>query len=140
VWLVSHRGNLHDVGVQRFESRVKLAQIIGRVAEAVIADDPLGLAEAGNLPGDVIFKIDILDAIGDRFAKHDQPGFFAADVLAAVLLAAHGDDRLAGSLLQQPLDIYARADVIQAQLDQLGTLFAQVLMFCEHVFVPATAD
>ena len=106
---------------------VQLAEIVGRVAEAVVADDPLRLAEARNLAGDVVFQVDVLDAVGDRLAEHDQPRLLAARVLAAVLLAAHGDDRRARPILEQPLDVHPRADVIEAQLDQLGPLLDQVL-------------
>ena len=93
--LVGHRGDLDDVGVERLEPGVQLAQIVGRVAEVVVADDPLRLAEAGNLAGDVVFQVDVLDAVGDRLAEQHQPRVFVAGVLAAVLLAADGDDRRA---------------------------------------------
>ena len=127
VRLVGHRGDLDDVGIERLEPGVQLAQVVRRVAEVVVADDPLRLAEPRNLAGDVVFQIDVLDAVGDRLAEHDQPGFFAARVLAAVLLAADGDHRRARPVLQQPLDIHPRADVVQPQLDQLGPLLHQVL-------------
>ena len=82
------------------------------------------LPKRGICAGDVVFQIDVLDAVGDRLAEQDQPGFLAARVLAAVLLAADGDDRRARPVLQQPLDVHARADVVEAQLDQLGALLA----------------
>ena len=78
VRLVGHGGDLDDVGVERRQPGVDLVQIVGRLAEVVQADDPLGLAEARDRAGDVVFQIDVFDAFGDRAAQQHQPLLFAA--------------------------------------------------------------
>src|SRR5690606_10072515 len=76
----------------------------------------------------------------DRFPQHHEACVLAGGELPAILLAAHRNDRRTGAILEEPLNIDARADVIEAQLDELGTLLHQVLMLRKHVFVAAAAD
>ncbi len=78
VRLVGHRGDLDDVGVERRQPGVNLLQVVGRLAEIVQADDPLGLAVTRDHRGDVFFQIDVLDPLGDRAAQQHQPLFFGA--------------------------------------------------------------
>ena len=119
---------------------VDFVQIVRRFAKVVQADDPLGLAVAGNLVGDVLFQVDVLDPLGDRRAQQHQPSLRAAVVLAAVLLAANGDDHRAGPVGQHALQIDLAVDVIEPQLDELGTLLDQVLVLGDHVAMAAAAD
>ena len=78
-------------GSQLAQPAVDLLEIVGRLAEVVQADDPLGLAEARNRAGDVFFQVDVLDALGDRRPQQQQPLLLAAGELAAVGGAAAGD-------------------------------------------------
>jgi hypothetical protein len=45
---------------------VQLAKVVGRLAEVVVADDPLGLPEPANLARDIFFQVDPVDAFGNR--------------------------------------------------------------------------
>ena len=60
--------------------------------------------------------------------------------LAAVALAAAGDDHRRGPIGQQPLQVHFAVDVVQPQLDQLGALLDQVAMLGDHVAVTAAGD
>ena len=55
----------------------------------------LVLPKRGICAGDVLFEVDVVDALGDRLAQQQLPRFLGALPLAAVLLAAAGDDHLA---------------------------------------------
>ncbi len=97
-----------------------LVQVFGRLAEVVVADDPLGFAEARNRAGDILFQIDVLDAFGDGGPQQQQPRLLGPLPAAAIDLPAAGDDHRRGPIGQQPLEVHLAVDVIQAQLDQLG--------------------
>ena len=106
----------------------------------MVADDPLRAAVAWNLVGDIFFQVDVLDPFGDRRAQQHDPRFFTAVVLAAVLLAADGDDHRAGPVGQDAFQIDLAVDVIQPQLDKLRPLLDQMLMFGENVAMPPAGD
>ena len=57
---------LDDVRIELAQPAVDFVEIVGRLAEVVQADDPLGAAETRNRRGDVLFQIDVLDPLGDR--------------------------------------------------------------------------
>ena len=43
-----------------------LFEIVGRLFEVVITDDPLRVAITRNLVGNVHFQVDVIHAVGDR--------------------------------------------------------------------------
>ncbi len=122
------------------QAAVDLVEVVGRLAEIVEADDPLGLAEAGNAGGDVVFQVDVFDAFGDRRPQQQLPLLLRARPFAAVGRAAAGDDHRAGPIGEQPLEVDVPVDVVQSQFDQLGPLLDQVPVFGDHVPMPAAAD
>ena len=119
---------------------VDLVQVVGRLAEVVMADDPLGAAETRNLAGDVLLEIDVLDPLGNRRPQEHQPLLFGAGVFSALRRAAAGDDDRAGPVGHQPLDVHFAVDVVHAEFDELGALFDQVPVFGDHVTMSAAAD
>ena len=63
--VVSHGGQLDDVGIERGHPRVQFFEVVRRDAKVVVADDPLGLAEPRDAGGDILLQIDVLDPGGD---------------------------------------------------------------------------
>ena len=119
---------------------VDAPQVLRRLAEIVVADDPLGLPEPRDAAGDVILQVHVVDAFRDRRPQGQQPGLFRVVPLAAVLLAAAGDDARAGPLAEQAADVHAAADVVHPQLDQLHALFGQVPMLGHRMLVAAATN
>ena len=140
VRMVGHRADLDDVGIELAQPAVDFVEVVGRLAEVVQADDPLGLAESRNRRGDVVLQIDVLDALGNRRPQQQQPLLLAAGELPAVDRAAAGDDHRAGPVGHQPPQVHLAVDVVQPQFDQLGALVDQVPMFGNHVPMPAAAN
>ncbi len=140
VRMVGHRGELDDVGVERGQPGVHFFQILGRLAEVVQADDPLGLAVAGDRRRDVFFEVDVFDPLGDGRAQQHAALLFAAAVLAAVVRPPAGDDHGAGPIGKQTLEVDVAVDVVQPQFDQLGALVDQMLVFRDDVPMTAAAD
>ena len=138
--MVGHGADLDDVGVQAAEAPVDFSEVVGRLAEVVVADDPLGLAEAGDLAGDVLFEIDVLDPLGDGRPQQHQALIFAAGEFSPVRGAAAGDDDRAGPVGDQPLDVRLAVDVIDAEFDELGALLDEVAVFGDDVAMAAAAD
>ena len=117
-----------------------LLEVVGRLAEVVEADDPLGLAEAGDLAGDVLFEIDVLDPFGDRGPQEHQALVFAAGEFSPIGGPAAGDDDRAGPVGDQPLDVRFAVDVVDAEFDELGALLDEVAVFGDDVAMSAAAD
>ena len=69
-----------------------------------------------------------------------MPLLFAAGPLAAVVLAAAGDDHRRRAIGQQSLEVHLAVDVVEPQLDQLRPLLNQVPMLGDHVAVAAAGD
>ena len=138
--VVDHRRDLHDVRVALRQAAVDLGEVLGRLAEVVEADDPLGLAEAGNGGGDIVFQVDVLDPFGDGRPQEELPLLFRPVPLPAVGGAAAGDHYGARPLGDQAAEVDGPADVVQPQLDQLGPQLGEVPMFVDHETVAAAAD
>ena len=140
VRMIGHRADLDDVGIELAHPAVDVVEIVGRLAEVVQADDPLGAAETRNRRGDVLFQVDVVHALGDRAPQQQQPLILAAGKLPAVDGPAAGDDHRARPVGHQPPQVHLAVDVVQPQFDQLGALVDQVPMLRNHVSVPAAAN
>jgi len=114
-------------------------QVFRGAAKIVVADDPLGLAEAGNGPGRVFLQVHVLHAGHNRAAEQHPALIFAAGETAAVLGTAHGDDDRAGAVVDQAIEAYPTLEVVQPQFEQLRSLFGHVFhLGPEHPVPPAT--
>ncbi len=137
---IGHRGHLDDVRVELTHPRMEVFQVGRCLAEIVKADDPLGGSIAGNPCGNIFFQIDIISLFSDCHPQQGLPRFFAAAVFSSILFPAAGNDRWAGALFQQGLELDFAFDVIQPQFDELSALFGQVPVSGDHVPMAATAD
>ena len=135
--VVGHRADLDDVRIEFRHPGVDFFEVVRRLAEVVVADDPSRAAEAADRPGDVVLEVDVLDPLGDRRPQEHQPLLLRAGVLAAVGRPPAGNDDRAGAIGRQSLDVRLAADVIHAQLDELRALFDEVPVFGQCVTVTA---
>ncbi len=140
VRMVGHRADLDDVGIELAQPAVDFVEVVGRLAEVVQADDPLGASETGDRRGHVVFQIDVLDALGDGGPQQQPALLLAAGELPAVGGPAASDDHRAGPVGHQPLQVHLAVDVVQPQFDQTGALVDQVPILGDHVPVPAAAN
>ena len=115
-------------------------EVVGRLAEIVQADDPFGVAEAGYQRRDVLFQVDVLDSLGDGRTQKHQPVLLVAGEAAAVGFPPAAYQHRRRAVGQQPRDVHLAADIVQAQLDQSGTLLDQVPMLGKNHLVTTTAN
>ena len=140
VRMIGHRADFDDVGIELAEAAVDFVEVVGRLAEVVQTDDPLGASETGDRRGDVVFQIDVLDPFGDGGPQQQPALLLAADEFTAVGSPAASDHDRAGPVRHQPLQVHLSVDIIQPQFDQTGTLVDQVPKLGDHVPVPAAAN
>ena len=138
--LVGGRGDFDHVRVVLCQLGMDRRQLLGRLAEIVVADNALRLAEAGNRAGNILLEVDVIDSLGDRRSQQHQPLLLVADPLAAIDLATAGNKHGAGPLIQQPLEIHVAGDPIQPQFDEPSPRFHQVLMLGKHVPMPTPTN
>ncbi len=138
--MVGHRGDLDDVGVEVGEAPLQAPEVAGGALEVVVTDDPLGLAVAADLPGDVVLEIDVFDPLDDRRPEHELPRLLAAGPMPAVDGAPAGGDHRAGPVAQEPFDLHVALDEVEAQLDQTDPVLRQELVLGDDVPVPAAGD
>lgn len=138
--IVRHGGKLDNVGIEFSQALVNFPDILRCLMKIVIADNPFGLSKSWNRTGDVFFEIHVVDPLGDCRTEQHQPLLLALVPLAAILLATAGDDDRTGPIRNKPLQIHGPHDVIDAQFNELGALFRQMLMLGDHHLVPAAAN
>ena len=90
--MVGHGRDLDDVRIALAKTAVDLVEVVGRLAEIVETDDPLGLAVARNLGGNVVFQVDVIDALDDGRPQQKLTLLLRAGPLAAVGRPTAGDD------------------------------------------------
>ena len=137
---MGQRRNLDDVRVQCRQTIANGVQVFRRVAEVVIADHPLRLAEPRNTARNIVLQIDIIHTFGHGRPQRQQAGFLRTLPLATILLAAARENARAGPLPQQPGHVQSTADIVRTQLDQLHTLLRQVAVFGDHMFMTTATD
>ncbi len=133
-------GDLDDVGVELLTLFGDVLQVDRRGLRVVVADDPLGLAEAANLGGDVHLEVDVVDAQRHRLAQELLPLVFVAAPQAAVDPAANREDQRRGTILEYPLQFRLAAQTVDPQLDQFDAGLGCLLPFLEQRRVPASPD
>ena len=101
--------------------------IARRFVEIVIADDAFDLAEAGNVIGDVVFQVDVIEAGDDGLPHQHLPLFLGAGPAAAVGRAAESGNHRAGPLGEQALEVGGPLEKVEAHLDQLGAALGRLL-------------
>ena len=101
-------GDLDHVGVEFLALLGDVLEIDGRGLDVVVADDPLGLAEAADLGGDVHLEVDVIDPEGDGLAQELLPLFLVAAPETAVDSPANREDHRRGTVLQDPLQVRRR--------------------------------
>ena len=56
---------LRQVGIEPADPLVDVVEVAWRLVEIMVTDDPLRVAIPRNLPGDVVFQVDVFDAGND---------------------------------------------------------------------------
>ena len=138
--MVGHGRDLDDVRIELRKAAVNLVKVVGRLAEIVETDDPLGLAVAGDFAGNVVFQVDVFDAFDNCRPQQELTLLLRAGPFAAVGRAAAGDDHGARPIGKQATDVDGPADIVQTQFDQLGPLLGKVPVFGDHVTMAAATD
>ncbi len=117
---IGHRDDLHDVGVELCQPLVDLFEVLGRLLEVVVADDPLRVAVAADAAGDVGLEVDVVGPAGDGGAEQGLPLFLAAAPASLLLCPAAGADDGSGPLGQQDMQVGRVVEPIEPQFDELG--------------------
>ena len=102
-----------------------------RGLDVVVADDPLGLAEAANLGGHVHLEVDVIDPKCHGLAQDLLPLFFVAPPQAAVNSPANREDHGRGAILQDPLQVCIAAQTVNTQLNEIHAGLGGLLPFLE---------
>ena len=118
--MVGHGGDLDDVGIHRRQPFVEREQIGGSLVKVVVADDPLRAAVARNGAGDVVLEIDVVGPLDDRGAEHHQPRLLRMCPVPPVGGPPAGDDRGAGAVLEQAVELHGALDVVDPLWNQQG--------------------
>ena len=140
VGLLGRDGDLDHVGVLLAHACVDLLQVGRHLAQVVVADDALDVAEAADGVGDVGFEIDPVEAADDGLAQQHLAGLLGAAPAAAVCWPAHRGHQRAGLVGQQALEVGGLGQEVEAQLDQPGAALGRLLDLDLDHLVPGPAD
>ena len=133
-------GELDDVGVLLAHLGVNLFQVLGHLAQVVVADDALDVAKTAYLIDDVGFQIDPVEAGDDGLAQQRQARFLGALPGAAVGRPADRGHQRARFVGQQSLEVGRLGNIVQAHLDQARSLLGGFLDLDLNHLVTCPAD
>ena len=138
--MVRHGRDLDNVGIHRGESLVQEREVGRGLLEVMVANDPLRHPVAANAGSDVILEVYIIGPFDDGRPQQGQPRLFGMLPAAAVALPPAGHDDGAGAVPEEPLHLHLALEIVEPQLDEPDAVLHQMLVFGDHVPMPATAD
>ncbi len=117
-----------------------LVQIGGSFIKIVQTDNSFGGTVPRNLLGNIILQINVVDAGGNGTAQDHQTLFLGFVPPSSIFTSTAGHHDRAWSLGQQSPQINTSADIVHAQLDDVGTVLSQMFVLGYHGLVATTTN
>ena len=138
---LSQDRDLEDIRILLQHVGVDFVQILRRLGEVVVADDPLHGAEPRDGVGDVRFQIDPVERTGDDGLTKDDLAFgLGAGKATAIRWPAQRGHPRAQLARQKSLELHGLRQEVQAQFDELGPALDRFLQLGHDHLVPRAAD